>query len=130
VTSAGGPAGGQVQASMQKAMDAARPGGRPLDGSVGGQMGQALGSDFSGVMVHTDARADALTRSLRASASTVGRDIFFRGGAYTPGTRSGRELLAHELTHVVQQVAAQGAGASASMLVSPANDHHDREADQ
>ena len=125
-----GPAGGQGQASLRQDVSAARQGGRPLAGNVGAQLGQAFGSDFGDVIVHTDARADALTRSLRASAFTVGRDIFFSRGAYAPATRTGRELLAHELTHVVQQAAAPPAGASSSMTVGPAHDHYEREADR
>ena len=125
-----GPAGGQGQASLRQDVSAARQGGRPLEGNVGAQLGQAFGSDFGGVMVHTDARADALTRSLRASAFTVGRDIFFSRGAYAPATRTGRKLLAHELTHVVQQAAAPPARASSSITVGPAHDHYEREADR
>lgn len=66
-------------------------------------MERALGADFGGVRVHTDERADALNRSLRARAFTTGADIFFRRGAYDPASPGGREVLAHELTHVVQQ---------------------------
>src|SRR5262249_34009533 len=57
----------------------------------------------SSVRVHTDAGADGLNRSLSAKAFTTGRDIYFRQGEYNPGGSGGRELLAHELTHVVQQ---------------------------
>jgi hypothetical protein len=123
-----GAAGGQVHASLHRSISAARHGGRALDGRVGAQLGQAFGSDFSRVRVHTDERADALTRSLRASAFTVGRDIFFSRGSYAPGTSGGRELLAHELAHVVQQSAA--AGASSRMMVGPAGDRHERAADR
>lgn len=130
LTPAAGAAGGPAPASLHRSISAARHGGRALDGRCGAQLGQAFGSDFSRVMVHTDARADALTRSLRASAFTVGRDIFFSKGAYAPGTSSGRELLAHELAHVVQQAAAAGAGASSRMLVGPADDRHERAADR
>ncbi len=66
-------------------------------------MEQALGADFSGVKVHTDARADGLNRSFKARALTSGTDIFFKRGEYAPESRAGTELLAHELTHVVQQ---------------------------
>jgi hypothetical protein len=55
------------------------------------------------VRVHTSAAADGLNRSLNARAFTTGRDIYFRQGHYNPGSSGGRELLAHELTHVVQQ---------------------------
>jgi hypothetical protein len=66
-------------------------------------MGQAFGADFAGVRVHAGGPADGLNRALSARAFTIGNDIFLREGAYNPGTSGGRELLAHELTHVVQQ---------------------------
>jgi hypothetical protein len=55
------------------------------------------------VRIHTDAHADHLNRSIQAKAFTVGQDIFFRQSAYEPGSRDGQTLLAHELSHVVQQ---------------------------
>jgi hypothetical protein len=64
---------------------------------------QRLGHDFSRVRIHTDAKADTLNRAIDARAFTTGQDIFFRQGVYSPGSSDGRELLAHELTHVVQQ---------------------------
>jgi hypothetical protein len=66
-------------------------------------MESAFGSDFSGVRVHTGSEAHALNRAVNAVAFTTGQDIFFRDGAYSPGSTDGKELLAHELTHVVQQ---------------------------
>jgi hypothetical protein len=91
-------------------------------------MGAALDHDLSGVKVHTDAKADTLSRDLNAEAFTTGQDIFFRQGAYEPGSDSGRELIAHELTHVVQQ----GAGEVSSgqgMTVNPPDDVYEQEAD-
>ncbi|MEQ8958488.1 MAG: DUF4157 domain-containing protein [Coleofasciculus sp. C2-GNP5-27] len=69
------------------------------------RMEGAFGADFSGVRVHTDAKSDELNQAIQAKAFTTGEDIFFRDGAYQPGSRGGQELLAHELTHVVQQKA-------------------------
>jgi hypothetical protein len=66
-------------------------------------MGQAMGADFSGVKVHTDSQSDQLNKSIQAKAFTTGQDVFFRQGAYEPSSRGGQELIAHELTHVVQQ---------------------------
>jgi hypothetical protein len=66
-------------------------------------MGQAMGADFSGVKVHTDAQSDQLNKSIQAKAFTTGQDVFFRQGAYEPSSQGGQELIAHELTHVVQQ---------------------------
>lgn len=89
--------------AVQLAIESARGGGQALDGAVQKQMGEAFNADFNGVRVHTGAEANALNRSLNARAFTTGRDIFFRHGEYNPGSSSGRLLLAHELTHVMQQ---------------------------
>jgi len=94
---------GDVMPDVERAIEGSRGGGQSLDSGVQAQMGQALNTDFSGVRVHTDAGADGLNRSLSAKAFTTGSDIYFRQGEYNPGSSSGRELLAHELTHVVQQ---------------------------
>jgi len=88
---------------VERAIESSRGGGQSLDSGVQAQMGQALSADFSGVRVHTDAGADGLNQSLSARAFTTGRDIYFRQGEYNPGSSTGRELLAHELTHVMQQ---------------------------
>jgi len=63
----------------------------------------SMGRDFSGVNVHTDAESNSLNKELGARAFTTGSDIFFRSGEYNPGSSDGQRLLAHELTHVVQQ---------------------------
>lgn len=94
---------GPVAASVGADIQAARGGGQPLAPALRAQMGQAMGADFSAVRAHTDARADQLSQSIQATAFTVGQDVFFRQGAYDPGSRAGQELIAHELTHVVQQ---------------------------
>lgn len=98
-----GIAGGEVTGEVQAAIDQARGGGQPLEAGVASKIGGALGTDFSGVRVHTDAQAQAINRALGAQAATLGNDIFFNVGAYDPGTAGGQHLLAHELTHVVQQ---------------------------
>ena len=63
----------------------------------------SMGHDFSGVNVHADSESDSLNKQLGARAFTTGSDIFFRQGEYNPASSGGQELLAHELTHVVQQ---------------------------
>jgi hypothetical protein len=78
-------------------------GGRGLDGGSRSQLEGYFGADLAGVRVHADAKSDALCRSINAEAFTSGRDVFFSAGSYQPGTASGDHLLAHELTHVVQQ---------------------------
>jgi len=85
-------------------------GGSALDGGVQRTLESGLGADMSGVRVHTDSEADHLSRSVDAVAFTTGSDIFFRSGAYDPGSSSGMRLLAHEATHTVQQAAGPVAG--------------------
>src|SRR5262249_13985267 len=94
---------GDVMPDVERAIESSRGGGLSLDSGVAAQMGQALHADFRGVRVRTDAGADGLNPTVRARALTAGRDIYFRQGEYNPGSSSGRSLLAHELTHVVQQ---------------------------
>jgi hypothetical protein len=66
-------------------------------------MERTFGADFRSVRVHTDTIADALNRVVQAHAFTTGQDIFFRHGEYNPGSVVGQKVIAHELTHVVQQ---------------------------
>ena len=77
--------------------------GKPLDAGTREEMGRKLGFDFGNVRIHTDAPAVYLNKGLNARAATHGSDIFFNEGEYDPSSSGGRELLAHELTHVVQQ---------------------------
>jgi len=76
------------------------------------------GPDFGAVRIHDGADAAAAARSISASAYTAGHDIVFAAGRYQPGTPAGRALLAHELTHVVQQrpISAQGARSSSAVV--------------
>ncbi|MFK4687908.1 eCIS core domain-containing protein [Streptomyces pristinaespiralis] len=76
--------------------------GQPLDLSVRRELEEQLGHDFGRVRLHTDRDAGTLTEMLGADAVAVGQDIFFREGAYRPGTLDGQRLLAHELLHTVQ----------------------------
>ncbi|WP_051503202.1 MULTISPECIES: eCIS core domain-containing protein [Nostocales] len=96
-------AGGEASTDLTFAINSARGGGQPLDAGLQRSMGQAMGADFSGVRVHTNTQSDQLNQSIQAKAFTTGKDVFFRQGAYQPGSRGGQELIAHELTHVVQQ---------------------------
>ena len=89
--------------AVEGAIHQARGSGQALSDATRQPMERAFGADFSRVKVHTDAQADQLNRSIQARAFTTGSDIFFRQGEHSPGTRAGQELLAHELTHVVQQ---------------------------
>lgn len=77
--------------------------GQSLDAGMRAFMEPRFGHDFSQVRVHTDARAAESARAVNALAYTVGRNVVFGAGQYVPGTNAGKRLLAHELTHVVQQ---------------------------
>jgi len=93
--------------------------GRPLDHATRGFMEPRLGGDFSGVRIHTDSRAAESARSVSALAYTVGRDIVFASGQYSPESVAGKQLLAHELTHVVQQQQWGGSGTLAASSSAP-----------
>jgi hypothetical protein len=101
--------------------------GRPLDRVVRAEMEARLGHDFAAVRVHADARAADSARAVNASAYTVGRHVVLAAGADRPRSEQGRRLLAHELTHVVQQSAAAVTGAP--LRVSDPADAAEREAD-
>jgi hypothetical protein len=88
---------------LEASINQARGGGKAIAPNIRQPMEQAFGADFSGVKVHTDGQSDELNQSIQARAFTTGQDVFFRQGEYNPGSRGGQELLAHELTHVVQQ---------------------------
>lgn len=88
-------------------------GGAPLDNDTRGFMESRLGADFSDVRVHTDATASESARSVQAHAYTVGSDVVFQSGKYAPENDSGKRMLAHELTHVVQQRSGPVAGTPA-----------------
>lgn len=77
--------------------------GQPMDGVTRREMESRLGHDFAAVRVHADAAAGESALAVGASAYTVGRHVAFAPGSYQPTTARGRQLLAHELTHVVQQ---------------------------
>jgi len=84
--------------------------GRPLDKPVRREMEQRFGHDFDHVRVHTGEAAEASARDLDAHAYTTGHHVVFGPGQYAPTHTSGRRLLAHELTHVVQQSSTSSAG--------------------
>jgi hypothetical protein len=101
-----GMEGGEVDPGVASTIGSAKGRGDPLQNKVRSAMESGFGADFGGVRVHTDGRADALNRSLNARAFTTGNDIFFSKGQFNPESSTGRTLLAHELTHTIQQGAA------------------------
>ena len=87
-------------------------GGRPLSASERSFFEPRFGRDFSDVRVHTGPQADQAARSINAEAFTLESDVVFRQGNYDPDSRYGKKLLAHELTHVVQQTGGRGGRAT------------------
>lgn len=77
--------------------------GQPMSEKTARLMEQAFGADFSNVTIHTDEQAASLNKDMHSIAFTNGSDIYFAEGQYNPDSSSGKTLLAHELTHVIQQ---------------------------
>ena len=102
--SSNGESGVQSPSSVPAIVhDALRSPGQPLDPATRAFMEPRFGHDFGRVRIHTGNLADESTRAVSALAFTVGQDVVFAHGRYTPRNAAGRHLLAHELTHVVQQ---------------------------
>ena len=117
---------GAVHPGVEQAIASSRGSGASLDRSVQEKFGPQLGDDLADVRIHADSTADALARSVSARAFATGNDLYFAQGEYQPGTAEGDKLLAHELTHVVQQ---RGAPTSGPMTVSEPGDSMETEAD-
>ncbi|MET9000945.1 DUF4157 domain-containing protein [Amycolatopsis sp. Hca4] len=105
-------------------------GGAPLDAATREDMEGRFGADFSDVRVHTDGAAHDSAKSVNAQAYTVGSNIVFQRDKYDPGSDSGKHMLAHELTHVVQQRSGpvDGTDAGGGVKVSDPADRFEREA--
>jgi len=109
--------------------DVLRSPGRPLEPAVRGEMEARFGHDFSRVRIHTDARAAESARAVDAVAYTVGGDVVFDSGRYSPQTEAGSHLLAHELAHVVQHSAAAAEARVAASEAEGAAPAREREAE-
>lgn len=92
--------------NFTRQLSASKSGGKSLPSDTRSFMESRFNADFGGVRVHTGDSASQLNHDIQAKAFTHGSNIYFNQGAYSPGSNSGKELLAHELTHVVQQGAA------------------------
>jgi hypothetical protein len=103
-------------------LDVLRSPGQPLDPTTRAFMEPRFGHDFSRVRVHSDAAAEQSARGMNARAYTVGHNIVFNAGQFAPGTHEGQRLLAHELTHVVQQ----SGGAAVRVARQPMDPRHAR----
>jgi len=117
---AGGAVSGALPPIVREVLNSP---GAPLTAEARAAMEARFGEDFSTVRIHADPRAADSARAVNARAYTIGRDVVFGSGQYAPGTTAGQNLLAHELTHVVQQ----NFGESRSQRVSPTESSHDQE---
>jgi hypothetical protein len=111
-----GPAMGAMDAAPASVDQALSSPGRPLAPAVRDDMERRLGHDFSRVRVHSDSAAAQSARDVNAHAYTIGHDIVFDSGKFAPDTGEGRHLLAHELTHVVQQSLSADASRAATAM--------------
>ena len=136
-----GDTAGALDASFEAGLVGSKGRGRALAPATQHRMARSFQSDFSAVRIHTDRPAIQLSQSIGARAFTHGRDIYFNRGEYQPESASGQHLLAHELTHVVQQTgrvqrkvnptpsAYQGYAALAAMTIRQLDDYAKAQAD-
>ncbi|RMA58862.1 eCIS core domain-containing protein [Ulvibacter antarcticus] len=92
-----------VTPKLENLLSKSKGRGQNLDSGVRSQMESRFGADFGSVKVHKDSNAISMNKQLRAQAFTNGHDIFFNSGKYNPSSKSGKKLIAHELTHTIQQ---------------------------
>lgn len=97
---------GTAPSSVETTLASSKGGGSSLPSSTRSEMESSLGADFSNVKIHTDSNAVQMSKDLNAQAFTHGSDVYFNANKFNPGTSSGKHLLAHELTHTIQQGAA------------------------
>jgi uncharacterized protein DUF4157 len=119
-------ANGNVHPDVQATIAAMSGAGTRLDRQTISSLAPTHG-DVSDARIHVGHEADRLARTVNAEAFTVGQDVFFRHGAYDTRSKKGKQLIAHELTHVVQQ---RGAPADGPLEVSQPGDAMEREADR
>ena len=92
-----------VTSSLETGINSMMGGGQPLSESIRAYFEPRFGHSFDQVRVHDDSRVAGYTEAIGAQAFTIGRDVFFGAGQFAPEKATGRQLLAHELTHVIQQ---------------------------
>lgn len=111
-------------------LDVVSGGGRPLEEPVRADMEQRLGASFADVRIHDDRAAHDSAKAVNAHAYTTGHNIVFQRGMYDPGCKAGATMLAHELTHVVQQRSGpvDGTPSGNGVKVSDPGDRFEREA--
>ena len=92
-----------ISSEMESQLQAMQSGGHAMPDALRSQMEHSFGHDFSNVRLHTDSAAADMSSSINAKAFTHGNDIYFNQGQFQPNTPAGQHLIAHELTHTVQQ---------------------------
>lgn len=102
-SSSGGGSSSEASSSFESRLSSSKGGGKPLDSDTKESMESGFGADFSNVRVHTGKEASNMSDQIGAQAFTHGNDIYFNEGKYDTKSDSGKHLLAHELTHTVQQ---------------------------
>lgn len=103
ISSGGGSSSGiTVSQQMESQLSQLQGGGRQMPEGLRNMMESGFGQDFSQVRLHTDSEAASLSNNIHAKAFTLGNDIYFNQGQFSPNTPEGQRLVAHELTHVVQ----------------------------
>ena len=101
-----GDANPSDNSNLESNLNSSKGGGSPLSGKVKTEMESGIGADFSNVRIHNDSNAVQMNKQLGAQAFATGNNIYFNEGKYNPNSKEGKHLLAHELTHTVQQGAA------------------------
>lgn len=89
--------------NIESTLNSSKGGGSPLSGKIKTEMESGIGADFSNVRIHNDSTAVQMNQQLGAQAFATGNNIYFNEGKYNPNSQKGKHLLAHELTHTVQQ---------------------------
>lgn len=102
-TNTNGTKNQMVSSQIERKINTSKGGGSAMDIGTQTEMSQKFGTNFGDVRIHTDQLSIQMNRQLEAKAFTVGNNIYFNQGQYSPDNQQGKHLLAHELTHVVQQ---------------------------
>ena len=92
-----------VNEGVESDLNSSKGGGSAMDKNTKQEMESGFGANFSGVNIHTDSKAVQMSEQLGAQAFTHGNDVYFNKGKYNPNSKEGKHLLAHELTHTIQQ---------------------------
>ena len=105
--------------NIESKLSSHKGGGQTMDSNTRGEMEHSFGNDFSDIKIHTGEYAKEMNKDLRARAFTNGNDIYFNSGQYDPNSKEGKHLLAHELTHTIQQNGTTDKNIQADYAVEP-----------